>query len=82
MKRLALVLIGVSLVALVIVNVLRSEPRTAGEYVDAYGGSHGTYAGILRDTRCERLWELHELDVHPGYRIAAGDRYNALCAEQ
>jgi len=82
MKRLALVLIGVSLVALVIVNVLRSEPQTAGGYVRAYGGSHGTYARILRDTRCERLWELHELDVHPGYRIAAGDRYNAVCADQ
>lgn len=79
MKRLALVLIAVSVVALVAVNLLWRAPSTAGEYVERYGGSRVTYAGILADTRCERLWDLHELDVHPGYRIAAADRYNAIC---
>lgn len=79
MKRLALVLIAVSVVALVVVNLVSRDPETAEEYVDRYGGSRATYAGILADTRCERLWELHELDVHPGYRIAAADRYNAIC---
>lgn len=79
MKRLVLVLLVVGVVVTIGINALKG-PMTAADYVRQYGGSRGTYAGILRDTRCERLWDLHLLDVHPGYRIAAADRYNDICA--
>ena len=81
MKQLALVLL---LVVLLIATQVAGddEPTSAADYAREYGGSPVTYAGILSDDRCERLWELHELDdMEPGYRIAAGDRYNEVCAE-
>lgn len=81
MKRLALWLIGISIVVAVGIGIFGDvEPSTAGEYAERYGGRASIYAGILRDTRCGRLWELHELEgIEPGYRIAAADRYNDVC---
>lgn len=81
MKRLALWLIGISIVAGIVTSLFDGDgPSTAGEYADRYGGQASIYAGILRDTRCGRLWELHELEgIEPGYRIAAADRYNDIC---
>lgn len=82
MKRLALWLIGIFVVVTIGFGIFDRGPSTAAEYARKYGGSRTTYAGILSDTRCERLWDLHLLDVQPGYRIAAADRYNAICAGQ
>lgn len=80
MKRLVLWLILVSVMVVVAIGLTQGDQEmSASDYAREYGGQASIYAGILSDDRCDRLWELHTLDVEPGYRIAAGDRYNEVC---